>query len=297
MSGVDAVRVEDRAVAGPHGEVPVRVYLPDEPTGVGLVWLHGGAFCMGDLDVPEADWVSRELAAAGITTVSVDYRLAVDGVHFPVPGDDVRAAWTAAAEGALGLDVREWHIGGGSAGGNLAAAAALQARDGHAPVPRSAVLVYPVLHQLLPPASAELRAKVDALPAEHRFPPEESRRLNLNYVGDEDLLTHPYAFPANGRHEGLGPTLIINSDLDDLRSSGEAYGAALAAAGVDVTVVREVGVRHGHLNAVDDPGALRTIRRMIAWLRLGDVLGEAHEPRRGVTDRPAATDRMESVPA
>jgi acetyl esterase len=70
----------------------------------------------------------------------------------------------------------------------------------------------------------------------------------------------------------------VNADLDDLRSSGEAYAAALAAAGVDVTVVREVGVRHGHLNDVDDPGARRTVDRIIAWLRHDALLGEAHEP-------------------
>lgn len=274
-----AVRTEDRVVPGPHGDVPVRVYLPDHHARVGLVWLHGGAFCRGDLDVPEADWVSRELAAAAVAVVSVDYRLAVDGVHFPVPGDDVVAAWTAAASGdGLGLGVRRWHIGGGSAGGNLAASTALQARDGLAPEPRSTVLVYPVLHDRVPPASAELRAKVAGLPPEQRFPPEESRRLNLNYVGDEALLAHPYAFPAHGRHEGLPPALVINADLDDLRASGEAYAAALAAAGVDVTVVREVGVRHGHLNEVDDPGARRTVDRIIAWLRHDALLGEAHEP-------------------
>nr|WP_277355736.1 alpha/beta hydrolase [Cellulomonas hominis] len=242
--------------------------------------MHGGAFCLGDLDIPEADWVSRQVAASGITVVSVDYRLAVDGVRFPVPGDDVLAAWTAVTGDGLGLGIgpRRWHVGGGSAGGNLAAATALRARDGEARLPRSTVLVYPVLHQELPPASAELRAKVAALPDEARFPPGESRRLNLNYVGDEALLAHPYAFPANGRHEGLPPALVVNADLDDLRASGEAYAAALAAAGVDVTVVREVGVRHGHLNEPELPGARRTVARIVAWLRQEDLLGEPHEP-------------------
>jgi len=280
--------IEDRAVDGPHGAVPVRVYVPEAPSGTGLVWMHGGAFCRGDLDLPEADGVSRQLAGAGITTVSVDYRLAVDGVHFPVPGDDVLAVWSAVnSGGGLGLGVRRWHIGGGSAGGNLAASTSMQARDGLAPLPASMVLVYPVLHDVLPPASAELSAKVAALPPEARFPPEESRRLNLNYVGDDALLTHPYAFPGHGRLDGLPPTLIINSDLDDLRSSGEAFGAALAASGVDVTVVREVGVRHGHLNEITEPGARRTIDRMIAWLRHDDLLGEAHETAPGTTSTPS----------
>ena len=84
--------VHDRTVPGPHGPVPIRVYRPADARGVGLVWLHGGAFHLGDLDMPEADVTSRAVAGAGISVVSVDYRLAVGGVRFPVPSDDVLAA-------------------------------------------------------------------------------------------------------------------------------------------------------------------------------------------------------------
>ncbi len=273
----------DATVPGPHGDVPVRIYEPSRPSSVGLVWLHGGAFCMGDLDLPEADWVGTCLAQAGITTVSVDYRLAVDGVHFPVPSDDVLAAWTwACSDQRLGLPSDAWHIGGASAGGNLAASVSLQARDGHGPMPRSSVLVYPILHDELPPASAELEAKVALLPPDARFSAEDSRRLNMNYVGDVALLQHPYAFPAHGRLEGMPPTLIVNADHDGLRSSGEAYAAALARAGVDVAVVREVDVRHGHLNDAASPGARRTVERMIGWLTQAGLAGEVHEPQPSV---------------
>lgn len=274
-----AIRVSEDSIPGPHGPVPVRLYEPVDPIGVGLVWLHGGAFYLGDLDVPEADGVGRRLAEAGITTVSVDYRLALDGVHFPVLTDDVLAAWTwAAGEHRLGVAPERWHLGGGSAGGNLAASVTMQVRDGSGCLPRSNVLVYPVLHDELPPASSELRAKVARLPREEQFTPEASRDLNLNYVGQEALLKHPYAFPANGALDGLPPTLIVNSDLDGLRASGEAYAAALAEAGVDVTVVREVGVGHGHLNQIGSPGAQRTMHRIVAWLTHSDLIGEAHEP-------------------
>ncbi len=83
-----ALTILDSAVDGPHGPVPFRSYQRADATrraDVGLVWIHGGGFQVGDLDVPEADWVSRCLASAGVSVVSVDYRLAVDGVHFPVP--------------------------------------------------------------------------------------------------------------------------------------------------------------------------------------------------------------------
>lgn len=272
-----APEIHDETVPGPHGPVPVRVYTPAHPAEVGVVWLHGGAFCMGDLDIPEADWVSRCLAEAGIATVSVDYRLAVDGVHFPVPSDDVLAAWRwATTDHRLGVAPARWHLGGGSAGGNLAASVAQQLRDTDGRLPRSTVLVYPVLHDELPPAPPELRARLAELPPEQRFTPEESARLNLNYVGDPGLLKHPYAYPANGTLTGLPPTLVITADVDDLRPSGEAYAAALAGAGVDVSVVREVGVCHGHLNDPTSAGAQRTVERMVAWLSRTDLLGEAH---------------------
>lgn len=265
-------------VDGPHGPVAIRMYHPDQANGTGIVWIHGGAFHLGDLDVPEADWVARCFAVAGITVVSVDYRLANDGVHYPIPSDDCMAAWRWATENSdLGVRAGGWHIGGGSAGGNLAASVALQARDGRARLPRTNVLVYPVLHSQLPTPSTELAEKIATLPDERRFTPSESFALNLNYVGDPGLFTEPYAFPSYGTQEGMPPTLIINADADDLRASGEAYGAQLVTAGVDTVVVREVGVFHGHLNEPGTPGAQKTVRRMIDWLTRSELVGESHE--------------------
>lgn len=268
----------DRTVPGPHGPVRIRLYEPSAPRGIGIVWIHGGAFYLNDLDVPEAEWVSTRFAQAGISVVSVDYRLANDGIHFPVPSDDCVAAWRWATEAAdLGVSPGSWHVGGGSAGGNLAASVALQALEGGLALPRTEVLIYPVLHSELPAPSAELAAKIEALPAERRFPPEVSVDINLNYAGDPANLKHPHAFPAYGRMEGMPPTLIVNSDSDDLRASGEAFAAQLALAGVDTTVIREVGVLHGHLNEPETPGAQRTVARMIDWLISSALVGTAHE--------------------
>ena len=127
-----AVDVRDDSAPGPHGPVPVRIYTP---TGGGsdlpcFVWLHGGAFRMGDLDMPEADWTARQICdRAGAVVVSVDYRLCVGGVTYPVPHDDVVAAvrWVRDDAAALGVDAARISLGGASAGGNLATGAALQA--------------------------------------------------------------------------------------------------------------------------------------------------------------------------
>src|SRR4051794_26056480 len=76
------VATEDLTVPGPHGPVPLRMYVPetDSQERPCLVWMHGGAFRFGDLDMPEADRTSREVCSrAGAVVVSVDYRLAVNG--------------------------------------------------------------------------------------------------------------------------------------------------------------------------------------------------------------------------
>ena len=101
---------------GPHGPVPVRIYEPPAGERTGrpcLVWAHGGGFLGGDLDMREADWTAREVCArAGAVVVSVDYRLAVDGVSYPVPHDDTVAAvaWVRDNAAALGIDARP-HLG------------------------------------------------------------------------------------------------------------------------------------------------------------------------------------------
>lgn len=270
--------IANLTIPGPHGPVPVRTYAPHSPSGQALLWLHGGAFIMGDLDIPEADSVSRALASAGITVASVDYRLAVDGVRFPVPGDDVDAAWRWASAGmTLGIPAAHWHLGGASAGGNLAAAAALRARDTQLPAPASQVLIYPVLHDVLPTPSAALAALLAPLPPDARFPVERCRELNLNYVGDGALLQHPYAFPSHGDPAGLSPTLIVNAEVDDLRPSGEAFAGQLARAGVDTAVVCEPGTLHGYLNDIAHPGTARTIARIIEWVQ-GRPLQAVHRP-------------------
>ena len=273
----------DRLIPGPHGSIPVRVY---PATGAeagarpGLVWLHGGGFAHGDLDMPEADWVAGQLAARGIGVVSVFYRLApllpadaesplrTDGAHFPVPSDDVLAAfdWTVEHAAELGLDPESIALGGASAGAALAAGASVRLRDAGHRLPVRVLLAYPTVHAVLPAPSAELAAKLQTLPEDRLFRPDGVARMNLNYVGDPAALVDPHAFPGGHDVSGLPPTLILNSDRDSLRSSGEAYARELRAAGVETTCLFEDDTTHGHLNRPDLPGALASIATMAAWL-------------------------------
>lgn len=278
------LRTEDREIPGPHGPVPVRIYVPqaaadgDRPC---LVWLHGGGFVHGDLDMPEGDHVARGVAGrADAVVVSVDYRLCdpLDGaparqfpggpehVVAPVPLDDVCAAvtWTRESAAALGVDPARMAIGGASAGGNLAAAASLRLADEGTPVAAS-LLMYPVAHPLSPEPTSEESAALAGTPALLRFTPETMRALSGNYIGRPLDEATPYDFPGLATSDRLAvlPRTYIEADeYDDLRVSARRYAEQLREAGVDVEHVVRRGVCHGHLNRVGLAEARTSMDRM-----------------------------------
>jgi acetyl esterase len=268
-------RVHDTEAPGPHGPVPVRVYRPeaaDPGLAPGLVWAHGGGFRYGNLDMPESDMVARELShRAGAVVFAVDYRLAVEGVTYPVPHDDVVAAWRWAVDEAqrLGVEPRRIALGGASAGGNLAAGAALRLRDDRDGVqPSRLLLAYPVMHRKLPALSRELETRMAEVPRLLRFLPDDVAGLAEVYLGKRagDDNVPGYAMPAEADLAGLPSTVVVTSEYDDLRASADAFAEQLAAAGVVVTTHEEAGVLHGHLNR--DPRTAGTDRSL-------DVLADA----------------------
>src|SRR3984885_5066389 len=157
---VPDVSVRADTAPGPHGAVPVRVY--NDGAGDGsrpwLGWMHGGAFMMGNLDMPEAGGAARGRAnRAYAVVVSVDYRLCQGGVPHPVPHDDVVAAvrWVRDNASSLGIDPGKVCVGGASAGANLAAGAALKLRDADGQPPAHLIFAYGVAHSVIPPMSAD----------------------------------------------------------------------------------------------------------------------------------------------
>jgi acetyl esterase/lipase len=275
----ERLEIIDAEFAGPHGPVPIRVYrVPGSDTRNGLLWIHGGAFMFGDLDMPESHWVAQQLATEERVVVTADYRLAPvpdslapyveprPGFHFPVASEELTALFDSLVTTELVAPTTDWVIGGASAGGNLSAGAALRLRDQEGAQPRGLQLVYPLLHAELPPFRPELAEKVSKLPDAQRSDASSVAGLNLHYVGQADLLANPYAFPGGHDLEGLPSTFILNSDNDGLRASGEAFASELAAAGVDVKVIREPGSSHGHINGPDNIGAAQSIGRIEAWL-------------------------------
>ena len=264
------VEVTGCNVTGPHGPVPVRSYVvPGHPVSEGLVWVHGGAFVFGNLDMLESHWVALALAVRGIPVFAVDYRKAIGGTHFPVPSDDVFAAWQWAVDNCeihLGVPSAHLHLGGGSAGANLSAGVAKRLRDNGGIAPASLVLAYGVFHHELPTLSDELVGAVERHPNAMLFTPEHCRVINVRFVGDEAALSNPYAFPANGDLAGMPPTYLLNSEADYLRASGDLFGQQLSAAGVTVKSEFEPGTAHGHLNEAFDTAATTSIERIVWWL-------------------------------
>ena len=263
--------VEDLTVPAEH-PVPVRRYRPAgdaDAARTTVVWMHGGAFLSGSLDMTEADLPCRAFARAGFTAVSVGYRLVpgpgarrrADAVRFPSPLEDCVAAWNWAVDQASpGGTV---FVGGASAGGALATTLTLRVRPGR--TPHGVVLGYPLLHAELPPLPAEVRHSVRGLRRLGTFTRRSVRWMGRNYVGPAGLARLPEAFPAPEQLAGFPPTLIVDSERDTLRASSHAFADALRAHGVPVTHAVEPGTRHGHLNR-DDEAAGRSVQRMVAWI-------------------------------
>ena len=278
-----AVEYRDLDVVGPHGPVPARLYIDPagEPTDA-FVWVHGGAFIFGDLDILESHWVALSIAARGVPVVALDYRKALNGVSFPVPSDDVLAGWRSrhrtcrravrrsgrrACTSAAAAPVPTWRSVSPSG----------SATTGEA-LPASVVGAYGVFHSELPPFSDELRAAMERHPNPMEFPPDLGRQINLRFAGDEATLADPYAFPGNGDVSGLPPVYLLNSEADHLRASGEEFGRQLDAAGVTVKVEFEPGTAHGHLNEAFDPAATRSIERIVDWIAAGAPDRERGQP-------------------
>ena len=273
----DGLRIDEHDIDGLGGRIRVRDYHPANRTArTAFLWVHGGGFSYGGLDQKESDAPARALARSGTFVRTVDYRLApkiglfrepdlsaLPG-RFPAGLDDV----VSAVESLAQLEGAPITLGGASAGGNLAAAAALRLRDESAVMPRSLVLAYGAFHAVLPTGStieSELRGPL----ARWAFNPAMYRRIALNYVGDPEKLVPSLAFPGGFDLAGLPPTLSVNASNDRLRASGEAFTRELRSTGVEVheTVVEGT---HGFLNSPRSRKFADGMRELTRWLASHD---------------------------
>jgi acetyl esterase len=242
---------------------PVRVYRPvvgntDNP---GLLYLHGGGFCMGSVALEHGAAVQLAYVLRAVV-VSVEYRLAPED-PFPAGLEDCYAGlcYLAALDG---VDPRRIAVHGQSAGGGLAAAVALLARDRGGPAIALQSLGMPALDDRLDTPS--MRAFVDT-PMWSRPQAEQSWRL---YLGDAS--PNGYAAPARMESlRGLPPAYITTMELDPLRDEGIQYAMRLLEAGVSVELHNYPGTFHGSAVAVTAAVSRRANRELVASLgaRLG----------------------------
>jgi acetyl esterase len=237
--------VADQTIDGPGGPLTLRVYRPvgDGPFGV-LCFFHGGGFVLGDIKTH--DGVCRQLAAdAECVVVSVDYRLAPEH-PFPAAVEDCDAAlrWVAANAASLGGDPNRLAVGGESAGGNLSAVIAQRMRNTGGPTLAAQLLVYPACNVTGEPTASMLAN------GEGYFLTTADMEWFLGcYLSDLAHGATTDVSPALAEDlSGLPPALVITAEFDPLCDDGEAYAAALAKAGVDVTTTRYDGAIHGFWN-------------------------------------------------
>ncbi|MFT4947287.1 MAG: acetyl esterase [Natronomonas sp.] len=242
--------------------IPIRVYIPEgEGPYPTLVYYHGGGWVIGDIDTH--DETCRILSSeADCMVVSVDYRLAPEH-KFPTPLEDCYAAleWVAENAPTMQIDTDNVFVGGDSAGGNLAAAVALRARDTDGPSIARQVLIYPVTDHNYDTPSYEENGEGGMITE------NDMRWFWDHYLQNDMDGKHPYASPLQAKSlEGLPPATVATCGLDPLRDEGSAYAKRLEEAGVSVDHHNYDDCIHGIAQMVVDPMNLTRAREL-----LGDV--------------------------
>lgn len=242
--GVDLPSVQDVGIEGPGGPLALRIYhgrpaSPAQPQAA-VLYLHGGGWTIGNLDTHDA--LCRRMAArAGLVVVAVDYRLAPEH-PFPAALDDAACAlrWLHAHAGELGVSPQALAVAGDSAGGNLAAALALMAREGEVPPLACQALIYPVL-DLCAGSDSYRRVTTDALLTDAtmhwfiaQYTPEAASRLDWR------------ASPLRARSlRGLAPAVVLTVAHDPLCDEGRDYARRLDEEGVRVAALHLNDQFHG----------------------------------------------------
>ncbi len=264
INGIIALQAEPRVrartreflIEGEAGLIPLRAYFPhtsgthrSEPVPIGI-FLHGGGWCMGDNTI--YDRTCHDIAdSTGSIILYVEYRLAPES-KYPAPFDDCWRAtqWAHAHADELGGNRERLWVLGDSAGGNLAAAVALKARDSRALALALQVLIYPALD---PAATGRARSDRD----EGSLTRADMQWLWDLYARSKADWQDPYFAPLKARSLAkLAPAYIATAGYDPLRDEGLEYAERLLADGVECHISHHADMNHGFMSmgAVIDRG-------------------------------------------
>lgn len=231
--------VVDQTIPGPGGALPIRIYTPTGPGPFPIVvYYHGGGFVIATNDTYDSS--ARSLAnLTSAVVISVEYRKAPQ-FPFPAALNDAVAAykWAVRNTNQVNGIPGKVAVAGESAGGNLATAVCLVARDQGTPLPVHQLLVYPITNNDMTAASITQFANAQPLNQ-----PSLMWFARYTYANPADA-TNPYAFPLKASLAGLPPATIIAAQIDPLQTEGEQYANALRGAGVAVNYRLYTGVTH-----------------------------------------------------
>jgi len=237
--------VVNRYIPGPTADLPIRIYRPTTDTSApAIIYLHGGGWVLNFLDIYDAS-LSRLANQTGATIISVHYQKAPEH-PFPIPFDDCYATllWAIENADALQIDKKRIGVAGDSAGGNLASAVALKARDNGIDLAFQ-LLVYPCNDRNFDTASYKEHATGLGLTT------QAMEWFWDQYLQGDAHNKNPYAIPQRAKDfSALAPAIFITAQYDPLTSDSEKYAEALRKAGVTVAYREYAGMIHGFYSSM-----------------------------------------------
>ncbi len=236
----DIYEISNRFIPGPTSDLPIRIYRPTTATDApAIVYFHGGGWVLNFLDIYDAS-LARLANQSGAVIISVAYQKAPEH-PFPVPFDDCYESllWVIANSATLGIDSTKIGVAGDSAGGNLASAVAIKARD-NSVLLAFQILIYPCNDRNFETDSYRNNSTGYGLST------QAMQWFWEQYLQGDEHDTNPYAAPMQATSfKGLAPAIIITAEYDPLLNDGVKYASLLERDRVSVLYKGYAGMIHG----------------------------------------------------
>ena len=236
----DIYEISNRFIPGPTSDLPIRIYRPTTETDApAIVYFHGGGWVLNFLDIYDAS-LARLANQSGAVIISVAYQKSPEH-PFPVPFDDCYETllWVIANSAELSINPEKIGVAGDSAGGNLASAVAIKARDNSVSLAFQ-ILIYPCNDRNFETDSYRNNSTGYGLST------QAMQWFWDQYLQGDEHDANPYAAPMQATSfKGLAPAIIMTAEYDPLLNDGEKYASLLERAGVSVLYKGYEGMIHG----------------------------------------------------